>query len=114
VSPEGLLKYPTGLAGLRALNHDLKITQVLPEAVGAAYCGVGNPFILGPIQEGEAVLDIGCGTGVDSIMNGPKGKALTEAVVKLEAESHHMGYYKAFALTALSTGPSDSSNPGAG
>ena len=47
------------------------------------------------------------------LMNGPKGKALTEAVVKLEAESHHMGYYKAFALTALSTGPSDSSNPGA-
>lgn len=47
------------------------------------------------------------------LMNGPKGKALTEAVVKLEGEAYHMGYYKAFALTALSTGPSDSSASGA-
>jgi ubiquinone/menaquinone biosynthesis C-methylase UbiE len=59
------------------LNYDLKITQALPEAVGASYCGVGNPFILGPIREGEAVLDIGCGAGVDTIvaamMVGPTG-----------------------------------------
>jgi hypothetical protein len=47
------------------------------------------------------------------LMNGPKGKVLT-AVVKLEGEADHMGYYMAFALTALSTGPSDPSNPGAG
>jgi ubiquinone/menaquinone biosynthesis C-methylase UbiE len=49
----------------------------LPEAVAASYCGVGNPFILGPIHEGEAILDIGCGAGVDSIIAarlvGPSG-----------------------------------------
>jgi hypothetical protein len=39
------------------------------------------------------------------LMNGPKGKLLTEAAVKLEGEAYHMGYYKAFALTALSSGP---------
>ncbi len=39
------------------------------------------------------------------LMNGPKGKILTEAVVKLEGEAYHMGYYRAFALTALSSGP---------
>lgn len=76
-SPEGLFKYPTGLAGLRALNYDAKITQALPEAIGSSYCGVGNPFLLGPIREGEAVLDIGCGAGVDTIfaamMVGPTG-----------------------------------------
>jgi len=45
--------------------------------VAASYCGVGNPFILGPIREGEAILDIGCGAGVDSIIAaglvGPSG-----------------------------------------
>jgi ubiquinone/menaquinone biosynthesis C-methylase UbiE len=45
--------------------------------VAAAYCGVGNPFTLGPIHPGEAILDIGCGAGVDSLiaarMVGPSG-----------------------------------------
>lgn len=39
------------------------------------------------------------------LLNGPKGKELTEAVVRLEGEAYQMGYYKAFALTALSSGP---------
>lgn len=67
-SPEGLFKYPTGRSGLETLKYDLKILQALPEAVAASYCGVGNPFTLGPINPGEAVLDIGCGAGVDTIV----------------------------------------------
>lgn len=42
------------------------------------------------------------------LMNGPKGKELTEAVVRLEGEAYRLGYYKAFALTALSSGPAGS------
>lgn len=80
VSPEKLFKYPTGLAGLKALNYDSEIIQTLPEAVLASFCGVGNPFTLGQINEGEAVLDIGCGAGVDTIfaamMVGPTGRAV--------------------------------------
>ncbi len=80
ISPENLFKYPTGLAGLKALNYDPEIIQTLPEAVSASYCGVGNPFMLGQINEGEAVLDIGCGAGVDTIfaamMVGPTGRAV--------------------------------------
>ena len=79
-SPEGLFRYPTGRAGLEALNYDPEIIQALPEAAVASYCGVGNPFTLGPLHEGESVLDIGCGCGVDTlisaIMVGPKGKAV--------------------------------------
>jgi arsenite methyltransferase len=77
VSPEGLFRYPTGRAGLEALQYDPQIIQALPEKVVAAYCGVGNPFTLGPINENEAVLDIGCGAGVDSLIAaklvGPSG-----------------------------------------
>ncbi len=68
VSPEGQFRYPTGQAGLRALRYDPKILRSLPEAVAAAYCGVGNPFSLGPISNGETVLDVGCGAGVDVIL----------------------------------------------
>lgn len=77
VSPEGLFRYPTSRAGLEALQYDPQIIQALPEKVVAAYCGVGNPFTLGPVNENEAVLDIGCGAGVDSLiaakMVGPSG-----------------------------------------
>ena len=69
-SPEGLFRYPTGRAGLEALDYAPDMVRDLPEPVAAAYCGVGNPFTLGPIREGEAVLDIGCGAGVDSIIAG--------------------------------------------
>ena len=79
-SPEGLFTYPTGRAGLEGLNYEPQIMQALPETVIASYCGVGNPFTMGPIQEGETVLDIGCGGGVDifmaAIMVGPSGNAV--------------------------------------
>ena len=38
------------------------------------------------------------------LMNSSKGKELTEAAVKLEGEAYHTGFYKAFAMTALSSG----------
>lgn len=38
------------------------------------------------------------------LLSGPKGKALTDIAVRLEGESYHLGFYKAFALTALPSG----------
>jgi protein-L-isoaspartate O-methyltransferase len=84
-SPEGMFNYPTGRAGLEALSYDPGLIENLPEAVTASYCGVGNPFSLGPINKGDAVLDIGCGTGVDTIlaamMAGPEGKSVGVDIV---------------------------------
>ena len=77
VSPEGLFKYPTGKKGLQKLEYDEDLIEKLPDEVVASYCGVGNPFSLGEIHQGEVVLDVGCGAGVDSIiaglMVGPQG-----------------------------------------
>ena len=67
-NPENLFKYPTGRLGLEILEYERQIIQAIPDAVTTSYCGVGNPFTLGPIVDGEAVLDIGCGTGVDTIV----------------------------------------------
>lgn len=47
------------------------------------------------------------------LLNGPKGKALSDIAVRLEGEAYQIGFYKAFALTALPTGSGGESNPGA-
>jgi predicted metal-binding protein len=38
------------------------------------------------------------------LLNGPEGKSLSEAAIRLEGEAYHQGYYKAFALVALVPG----------
>jgi SAM-dependent methyltransferase len=84
-NPEGQFKYPTGRAGLEALKYDAALIDNLPDEIAASYCGVGNPFSLGKIRRGDAVLDIGCGTGVDTIlaamMTGPEGKSVGVDIV---------------------------------
>ena len=47
------------------------------------------------------------------LLSGPKGKALTDIAVRLEGEAYHLGFYKAFALTALPSGSGGESKPGA-
>jgi predicted metal-binding protein len=47
------------------------------------------------------------------LLNGPKGKAITDVAVRLEGEAYQMGFYKAFALTALPSGSGGESNSGA-
>ncbi len=76
----GNFKYPTGKAGLQEQKYDPGIIKLLPEDVVPSYCGVGNPFVLGPIHDGDSVLDVGCGAGVDTLfaamLAGPAGKAV--------------------------------------
>jgi Predicted metal-binding protein (DUF2284) len=47
------------------------------------------------------------------LLNGDDGKLMTEVACRLEGEAYHVGYYKAFAMTALSAGPGSSPDPGA-
>jgi arsenite methyltransferase len=79
-APEGRFRYPTGRNGLQGLNYAPDILSDLPEEVLNWYCGVGNPFSLGPLHPGESVLDIGCGAGVDTLIAarlvGPSGSVV--------------------------------------
>jgi arsenite methyltransferase len=68
LSPEGYFRYPTGKAALEKLKYDSQLINDLPLEVISSYCGVGNPFQLGPIYTGEWVLDVGCGGGVDALV----------------------------------------------
>jgi arsenite methyltransferase len=94
-TPNGLFKYPTGRVGLEALQYASELINALPEAVTDSYCGVGNPFTLGPLKQGQVVLDIGCGSGVDAIlaamMTGAAGRVagidLTPAMLQRAMEN---------------------------
>ena len=47
------------------------------------------------------------------LLNSSKGKALSDIALRLEEEAYHMGFYKAFAFTALPSGPDEIANTGA-
>lgn len=79
-SPAGCFRYPVGREGITALGYPPELWEDLPETLVASFCGVGNPFSLGPIRLGEAVLDVGCGAGFDVFVAtrlvGPQGRAV--------------------------------------
>lgn len=65
VSVAGKFQYPTGRDGAAALGYDPALIKSSPPGLLESFCGVGNPFSLGRIRQGDAVLDIGCGAGFD-------------------------------------------------
>jgi SAM-dependent methyltransferase len=67
-SAEGKFAYPTGRAGAVFLGYPPSIVESVPDEILRSFCGVGNPFSLGEIKPGEAVLDVGCGAGFDMIV----------------------------------------------
>lgn len=75
---EGQFRYPTGLAGAEALGYEPSLIAEAPAAMMVSFCGVGNPFTLGEVLPGDAVLDIGCGAGFDLLcaarLVGPGGR----------------------------------------
>ena len=77
-SASGKFSYATGRAGALLLEYDSAMASAMPDEVLEAFCGVGNPFSLGAIGRGEAVLDVGCGAGFDLIvasrLAGPAGR----------------------------------------
>jgi arsenite methyltransferase len=65
ISAEGKFQYPTGKDGAKALGYDPSIIETTYTKFFESTCGVGNPFSLGNIRPGDAVLDFGCGAGFD-------------------------------------------------
>jgi SAM-dependent methyltransferase len=78
VSPEGLFVYQTGEASALGLRYPAQIVGAIPAPIRARFVGVGNPFALGALRVGDAVLDLGCGAGFDALVAavavGPQGR----------------------------------------
>ncbi len=70
-------------------------TGTLPEAAVVASLGCGNPTALAELKEGETVLDLGSGGGIDLLLSarrvGPSGKAygldMTDDMLTLAREN---------------------------
>ena len=90
VSVAGKFQYPTGKDGAIALRYGPDIVKSAAPSLLESFCGVGNPFFLGKIQQGDVVLDLGCGGGFDlfvaSRLVGESGRVcgvdLTEEMVE--------------------------------
>ena len=88
VSAYGKFQYPVGRDGAYALGYDPSLIESAHPGFLESFCGVGNPFSLGRIRSGSAVLDVGCGAGFDlyiaATMAGTRGRIcgtdLTEAM----------------------------------
>ncbi len=67
-SPSKGFHFHTGrkLAGI--CNYEDEWLEGIPESVIERFAGTGNPFAVAPLQEGERVVDLGCGAGIDSFI----------------------------------------------
>jgi arsenite methyltransferase len=69
--------FRTGRAWAEELGYPQPELSRVPEATVESFAGVANPFVLGRIEEGADVLDLGCGAGTDLLiaaqMVGPEG-----------------------------------------
>ncbi len=89
---------PTGCGGPDPITsnlYDLDQQAGLPGAAIAASLGCGNPTALAELKEGETVLDLGSGGGIDVLLSakrvGPTGKAygldMTDEMLALAREN---------------------------
>ena len=75
--------------------YDAAQTGILPEEAVLASLGCGNPTALAQLNEGETVLDLGSGGGIDVLLSarrvGPTGKAygldMTDEMLALAREN---------------------------
>ena len=66
--PGGEHHFHTGRALAARLDYPATIVDALPEVAVESFAGVGNPFVLRDLQPGERVVDVGSGSGFDSIV----------------------------------------------
>lgn len=69
-----------GLENAKAHIYQQEWMDKLPSEIWDYCAAVGNPFSLGEIHEGECIVDLGCGAGVDLLVGalkvGNKGQAI--------------------------------------
>jgi arsenite methyltransferase len=98
--PEQDFIFPTGRGWAEDLGYPQPELSNVPEASVQSFAGVANPHVLGRIEEGSTVLDLGCGAGTDLLiaaqMVGPEGHVIgvdmTPSMLKVAmASAREMG-----------------------
>lgn len=79
-SPEAEFHFHTGRAHALRMGYPESPLDQLPENATEAFAGVANPFYWGLPREGENVVDLGSGAGMDSFIAalsvGPGGRVI--------------------------------------
>jgi arsenite methyltransferase len=92
--------FPTGRAWAQELGYPEPELSRVPDATVQSFAGVANHWLLGRVEPGSVVLDLGCGAGTDLLiaaqMTGPAGRVIgvdmTGAMLqRAEASAREMG-----------------------
>jgi arsenite methyltransferase len=92
--------FPTGRVWAQELGYPEPELSRVPDATVQSFAGVANHWLLGRVEPGSVVLDLGCGAGTDLLiaaqMTGPAGRVIgvdmTGAMLqRAEASAREMG-----------------------
>jgi len=86
---------PSSTSFARMIGYSDEELKGLPDSVMKTVSGCGNPTALADLKEGETVLDLGSGGGIDAFLAakkvGPNGRVIgvdmTEEMIKLAKEN---------------------------
>jgi arsenite methyltransferase len=92
--------FPTGRAWAEELGYPQPELSRIPDATVESFAGVANHWLLGRIEPGTVVLDLGCGAGTDLLiaaqMTGPDGRVIgvdmtASMLARARASAQRMG-----------------------
>ena len=66
--PEEAHAFPLGREFAESLGYTKALLDDLPDVAVDAFTGVSNVSVFARIREGSAVLDVGCGAGLDALV----------------------------------------------
>jgi len=93
--PDKTFHFPTGRSACEYLGYPVEQLDTLPASAVGSFAGVGNPLAARTLPPGAHVLDIGSGSGTDTLLAalqvGPTGRVygldLTRAMLDRLAEN---------------------------
>ncbi len=67
-APEQGFHFPTGRAACEFVGYAAEVLDALPHGALESFAGVGYPFAAEVVRPGDSVLDIGSGSGTDTLI----------------------------------------------
>ncbi len=97
-NPDKDFGWDTGLQNARNHGYKEEWIESIPDEIWRYCAAVGNPFNAGEFHEGESILDIGCGAGIDlcvaSLLAGKNGNVfgvdITPAMVERSRQNANL------------------------